>query len=238
MMFYYFIYSFLGWCVEVIYATLKTGKFVNRGFLNGPVCPIYGVGMAVCVLLLNTIADKWYLLFIVGGLFATLLELLTGFVLEKIFNTKWWDYSKEPCNFKGYICLKFSIIWGLTVLLVFKTIVPITDSIIGVIPFRNLGLVILIVFWVVLIVDIVCTAIQLKRIKDNISELTFWGGKLYNGSNKIGEKISGATVTVSEKLSEISDRIKKTRLGKAFPVILKKGEELKDRVEEKLSKKK
>ena len=130
MMMYFFIYGFLGWCAEVIYATLKTGKFINRGFLNGPFCPIYGVGMAVCVLLLNTLVEKWYLLFIVGLLFASLLELITGFVLEKIFKTKWWDYSKEPFNIKGYVCLKFSLIWGITILLMFKTLVPLTDLII------------------------------------------------------------------------------------------------------------
>ena len=130
MLLYYLLYSFLGWCTEVVYATLKTGKFVNRGFLNGPVCPIYGTGMAICVLLLNTLVDKWFLLFIVGLVFASVLEFLTGFVLEKIFKLKWWDYSKEPFNIKGYICLKFSLLWGLAILLMFKTLVPLTDKII------------------------------------------------------------------------------------------------------------
>ncbi|MBQ0099440.1 MAG: putative ABC transporter permease [Firmicutes bacterium] len=240
MLLYYIIYSFLGWCLEAVYATLKTGKFVNRGFLNGPVCPIYGFGMAICVLLLNTLVEKWYLLFIVGMLFASMIEFLTGFILEKIFKLKWWDYSKEPFNIKGYICLKFSLLWGLAILLMFKTLVPLTDTIIDALPY-NLGLVIIISCFITLIVDFSCTIIQLNRIKRNIKELSLVGSKLKDGSNKIGEKISDVTVSVSEKIEEINERIKKTRLGKAFPIILKKGENLiddiKDKVSEKLNKK-
>ena len=105
MMYYFFIYAFLGWTAEVIFAALKNGKFVNRGFLNGPVCPIYGVGMAVLVLLLNPLKNSWWLLFFAGAAFCSILELVTGFVLDKIFKTKWWDYSNEKLNLKGYICI-------------------------------------------------------------------------------------------------------------------------------------
>lgn len=236
MLLYYLLYSFLGWCTEVVYATLKTGKFVNRGFLNGPVCPIYGTGMAICVLLLNTLVDKWFLLFIVGLVFASVLEFLTGFVLEKIFKLKWWDYSKEPFNIKGYICLKFSLLWGLAILLMFKTLVPLTDKIIDFIPY-SLGLIIIISCFVTLLVDFVCTIIQLVRIKKHINELTLVGSKLKGGSNKLGEKISDITVSISDKIEEINEKIKRTRLGKAFPTILKKGENLKEDIKEKHSKK-
>lgn len=236
MLLYYLIYSFLGWCTEVVYATLKTGKFVNRGFLNGPVCPIYGLGMAVCVLLLNTLVDKWYLLFLVGAVFASALEFLTGFILEKIFKLKWWDYSKEPFNIKGYICLKFTILWGLAILLMFKTLVPLTEKIIDFLPY-TVGLVIIISCFVTLIVDFSCTVIQLVRIKKNIKEISLVGVKIKEGSNKIGEKISDVTISISERIEEINKKIKKTRLGKAFPHLLQKGENLKEEIKTKINKK-
>lgn len=236
MLLYYLIYSFLGWCTEVVYATLKTGKFVNRGFLNGPVCPIYGTGMAICVLLLNKLVHKWFLLFIVGLVFASALEFLTGLILEKIFKLKWWDYSKEPFNIKGYICLKFSILWGLAILLMFKTLVPLTDKIIDLLPY-NLGLVIIISCFITLIVDFVCTIIQLVRIKKHIKEITLVGSKIKDGANSLGEKISDITVSISEKVEAINEKIKKTRLGKAFPMLLQKGENLKEDIREKFAEK-
>lgn len=223
MMMYFFIYAFLGWISEVIFATLKTGKFVNRGFLNGPVCPIYGVGMAICVLLLNTLADKWWLLFIVGVALSTFLELVTGFVLDKAFKTKWWDYSKEPFNFKGYICLRFSLIWGIAITLVFKTLVPLTDKIISFIPFKWAGCVLLIGLWITFIIDFVVVIMQLRGLNKDLKEIRRISEFIHGGSDKIGEKISGATETVVAKLGELTDKIKNSRLGKAFPSVAGKG---------------
>lgn len=234
MMLYFFIYGFLGWGAEVVYATLKTGKFVNRGFLNGPFCPIYGVGMAVCVLLLNQIAEKWYLLLIIGSLFATLLEFITGFILEKIFKTKWWDYSNEPFNLKGYVCLKFSLLWGIAILLMFNTLVPLTNKLIGIINFMYFGLILLIIFWSILILDLVSTIIQLKGFNRSLKEVRIFGERIKESSNKVGEKISDATIIIAEKLGKVNAKIKASRIGKAFPMLLKKGEELKNKMGEKI----
>ena len=226
MMAYFFIYAFLGWIVEVIYATLKTGKFTNRGFLNGPVCPIYGAGMALCVLLLNPVADYWWLLFIAGGLMASVLEFLTGFVLEKIFHAKWWDYSKEPFNIKGYICLKFSLLWGLGILLIFNTLVPLTDSIIDFIPYYWWGAVILAVLWAVIIADFIASVIQIKRLKENIKEAGKVSALLKSQSDFIGENISDFTLSVKEKVIMLKNKIARSRLLKAFPKLKEKPEEI------------
>lgn len=222
MFMYFFIYSFLGWVVEVIYATLKTGKFVNRGFLNGPVCPIYGTGMAICVLLLNPFAESWWLLFLAGGAFATLLELFTGFLLDKIFKTKWWDYSKEHFNIKGYVCLKFSLIWAIAILLMFHTLVPLTDTIINAIPFMPWGLTIICVFSAVLIADVISDLVQLKRLKNNIKEFNVIAKIIHANSDKIGEKVSDATVAVNKRVKELREKLQSSRLGKAFPQLKKK----------------
>lgn len=226
MMMYFFIYAFLGWVQEVIFATLKTGKFVNRGFLNGPVCPIYGVGMAVCVLLLNPLAEKWWLLILVGGALATFLELITGFVLDKIFKTKWWDYSKEPFNFKGYVCLRFAVIWGLAVLLVFKTLVPLTDKLISLIPFKWWGAAILGVLWVIIIIDFVTDVRQLKNLKESLKETSKIAELIHKDSDFIGKRVSDATIVVAGRLKKVTEKLNKSRLAKAFPRLRKKNEEV------------
>lgn len=86
---FFFVYSFLGWVTEVAYHAITKGKFVNRGFLNGPVCPIYGTGVTVILLLLGDGIEKTWLVFLVGVGFPTLIELFTGWVLERFFHNKW-----------------------------------------------------------------------------------------------------------------------------------------------------
>ena len=92
----FFIYAFLGWCTEVSYAALKTGRFVNRGFLNGPVCPVYGFGVVIVLWVLEPLRGNLLLLFLGSVALTSLLEWLTGFVLERLFHQRWWDYSQEP----------------------------------------------------------------------------------------------------------------------------------------------
>lgn len=209
---YFFIYAFLGWITEVIYATLKTGKFVNRGFLNGPLCPIYGVGMAFCVLFLNPLSEKWWLLFLVGTLVASGLELLTGFVLDKIFKTKWWDYKNEHFNLKGYICLKFSLLWGIGIVALFYTFVPMTNKLIKVLP-TSAGNIVLIILWALFIIDFVATVIQLKKLKRRLRQFDRIADTLHKSSDKLGERLSVATLKVLEQFN----KFKNSRLVKAFP---------------------
>ena len=223
---YFFIYSFFGWITEVIYATLKTGRFINRGFLNGPVCPIYGAGVSLCVLLLNPLADKWWLLILAGGALATALEFITGFVLDKIFKTKWWDYSGEPFNIKGYVCLRFAIIWGVAVLLVFKTLVPLTDKLISLVPFRWWGASLLAVFSALIIVDFITVIKQLKRLKDNLNETSEIAAFIHKNSDFIGGKVSEAALAVSAAVKKVSAKLENSRLVKAFPRLKKNHEEV------------
>ena len=82
----FFIYAFFGWCIEVVFCGLNEGHFINRGFLNGPVCPIYGVGGVIVVLCLTPIKDNIFLLFVGSALLTSILELITGFALDKIFH--------------------------------------------------------------------------------------------------------------------------------------------------------
>ena len=100
---YLLIYACLGWCAEVAFAAVKTGKFVNRGFLNGPVCPIYGFGVCLVVFCLGPVQGNLVFLFLGAVVLTSAIEYATGYVLEKVYHEHWWDYSKRPLNIKGYI---------------------------------------------------------------------------------------------------------------------------------------
>ena len=128
------IYAFIGWCTEVAYAATEKGVFVNRGFLNGPYCPIYGCGVLIVVAVLTPLKHNLIILFLGSFLMTSLLEFFTGFILEKAFHNKWWDYSDKPFNIKGYVCLKFSILWGLACSFIMLVLHPIIYRFIKTIP--------------------------------------------------------------------------------------------------------
>lgn len=131
LLWYFAIYSFLGWCMEVVFCTVRTGKLVNRGFLNGPVCPIYGFGMVIVLAVLGRFSDNVALLFFGGMALTSALELAGGWALKRFFHTTWWDYSDKPMNLGGYICLQFSLAWGLCVVLVVRFLRRDSDALSG-----------------------------------------------------------------------------------------------------------
>lgn len=108
----FLIYSFLGWVCETIYCSICSGKFVNRGFLNGPFCPIYGFGALSVIQLLNPVRNNILLVFLLGLFVTSVLEYCTGYLMEALFHTKWWDYSTYPFNLHGRVCLRNSLMFG------------------------------------------------------------------------------------------------------------------------------
>ena len=109
---YFIIYSFLGWLLESVFKTILEKKIVNSGFLHGPFCPIYGIGAIIMYLGLNNFSKYPILVFILGFLILSIWEYIVGWGLEKLFNTKYWDYSKNKFNIKGRVCLMNSLFWG------------------------------------------------------------------------------------------------------------------------------
>ena len=97
----FFVYAFMGWCAEVAFAGLRYGRFVNRGFLNGPICPIYGFGLVGVIYLLIDLKDNLFILFLGSVIVTTVIEHITGWVLEKLFHAKWWDYTNNRFNIHG-----------------------------------------------------------------------------------------------------------------------------------------
>lgn len=109
---FFYVYSFLGWMFESAYVSLLKRKWVNRGFLHGPFLPIYGGGAVMMLFVSYPFKSNLILTYFAGVVGATLLELATGVLMESIFKIRYWDYSKQPFNYKGYICLSSSIAWG------------------------------------------------------------------------------------------------------------------------------
>ena len=182
------IYSCLGWCCEVAFAALKTGRFVNRGFLNGPVCPIYGFGVLSVVLVLEPVKDNLLLLFFGSMVFTSLLEFIAGFAMERIFHDKWWDYSNNPFNIKGYICLEFSIIWGIACVLVVDIIHPIIMKLVNALP-HTLGLWLMGALYVLLVTDAVLTLVELLKLPKRFKAMEELEAAITAVSDAMGENI-------------------------------------------------
>lgn len=109
---FFYIYCFLGWCFESAYVSVRKRQFVNRGFLKGPFLPIYGSGAIVVLFAALPFQKMPAAVYFVGLTAATLLELVTGMVMESLFKVRYWDYSNQKFNYKGHICLSSSIAWG------------------------------------------------------------------------------------------------------------------------------
>ncbi len=154
--FYFIIYSFLGYLCEVIYVSTRAKKITNRGYLYGPVCPIYGYGSLIILICLTPIYNMgmWYLVFILGIVLTSTLEYLTSYIMELIFHMRWWDYSDYKFNINGRVCLKNSIMFGILVMIVFYVTQPGVNFILDRIPSKALEYAL---FWTMLILYVVDT---------------------------------------------------------------------------------
>ncbi len=133
---WFFAYSFLGWVWESCYVSVKEKKWINRGFVAGPVVTIYGVGAVVVYVLLRPLADHILLLYLGGVVLATVLEYVTGKLMEALFHTNWWDYSNKKFNFQGVICLGSSLAWGFFTLILFYVLHPGVSYVVDLVPVR------------------------------------------------------------------------------------------------------
>lgn len=128
------IYSYVGWVCETIFCSVPKKEFVDRGFLNGPFCPIYGFGGLIVIYLLSPFANNIMLLFFASILITTSIEYLTGLVMEKIFHTTWWDYSENKFNFQGRICLTNSLLFGVMCVVGVQFVHPVVSDLVNSIP--------------------------------------------------------------------------------------------------------
>ncbi|MCI5650592.1 MAG: putative ABC transporter permease [Fusicatenibacter sp.] len=149
---WFWLYSFCGWIWESSYVSIKQKKLVNRGFVNGPLLTIYGTGAVTVYLILRPVEDKWYFLYFGGMMVATVLEYVTGVLMEKIFHAHWWDYSDQKFNFQGKICLGSSIAWGFFALILFYVLQPIAEKVVDLVD-RSYGEIIVSVITICYLID-------------------------------------------------------------------------------------
>lgn len=132
---FFYIYCFFGWIFESTYVSLKSRRFVNRGFLRLPMLPLYGTGAVMMLWFSLPVKDNLFLVYLAGVVAATILEYATGYVMERLFKMKYWDYSNQPFNLNGYICLSSSIAWGfLTIFLTDVIHKPIANAVLQMNP--------------------------------------------------------------------------------------------------------
>ena len=207
---FFFIYAFLGWCTEVVYAAVNTGRFVNRGFLNGPICPVYGFGVLIVIYVLTPLKGSLPLLFLGSVVLTSALEWMTGWILEGIFHNKWWDYSDVPFNLNGYICLKFSLIWGLACLLVINIIHPLVYDVIKLIDIRVEN-VLVSLFLSYIAVDITATVQAILKLNKQLEQINEIAVKIRNLSDEIGERISSESLNIIEKGEKLKNMIEEQK---------------------------
>lgn len=193
----FIIYSFLGWIMEVIDCSIIEKKLVNRGFLIGPVCPIYGCGAVIITLMLSNYKDDWIIVFCMAVILCGILEYFTSWAMEKMFNTRWWDYSHNKFNINGRICLETMIPFGLLGLAIIYVLNPFFYNLLNSIP-QNITNALSIILLIIFIIDITLSFKVISKVtktvknisidnkKDNTSEITkkvketikdMWGGK-------------------------------------------------------------
>ena len=226
--YYFIIYSFMGWCLETVYATINKKEFVNRGFLHGPFCPIYGFGTLSIIILLKPIETNYIFLFL-GSIFLTsIIEYITGYILETAFNSTWWDYSDEPYNLQGRICLKFSVIWGFVSIFILKIIHPYIVYMVNLIP-ASPGIILFYISILYFSIDFIITVVTILKLRLLLTQLNtaysqltdkLSDFKLNLGNTKdiselkirLDQLIESTEMKMSKKKSDIENTIKDLKI--------------------------
>ena len=217
----FIMYSFLGWIVEIIDIFILEKKIINRGFLIGPVCPIYGVGVLLMINLLKRFTDTPLALFILAIFIFMTLEYLTSYIMEKMFNARWWDYSNFKYNLNGRICLETTIPFGLGGMLVMYLINPFFNSILSKLN-HNLVIILGAILLVIFIIDFIVSFSVIGKLKGIINS------KFKDDTEEMNKKVRDYLI----KLSPLTKR-----LMESFPGARMRMSKLKNKIESKVKKK-
>ncbi len=219
---YFILYSFTGWVCETIYCSAIERRFVNRGFLTGPLCPVYGFGALAVINLLSPLKDNIPLLFLAGMAVTTLLEYITAYLLERLFNMKWWDYSNFKLNLHGRVCLLNSLEFGVLSVAAVKLLHP------------------LVIRWVdrlspAAVVWIACilTAIILADCTVTVHTISQFNGRLKQLTallEEVKDKTEGYKVLVQQGIAQRLEQLKEHE-GERFTDAMEALERLKTRLD-------
>ncbi len=194
------IWSFVGWVIEVCDMTYETGEYQNRGFLNMPICPIYGFGVLMLTVFFRPLKPYPVVLFFACAILCTTFELAVGLLMEKLFHSTWWDYSNKKFNFKGYICLGVTLFWGFGGAFVVKVAEPATERAVNALP-QNIGVGIIIVMSVLILIDLIASVMAALKLNKKIQRLDELSQLMLAGSVRAGKKLASSTI----KLMEVKD---------------------------------
>ena len=162
---YFVFYSVCGFFLEIVHTATNRGVWENRGFLFGPYCPIYGVGALILIATTHHLAVNPLMVFLMAMFVCTTIEYITGWILEKIFKMKWWDYSKVALNFQGRICLKNSILFGFGGLVIIYITQPSVEAIVAGLP-SGLLIGLSIISAIIMLIDFVMSTIANYNIRN------------------------------------------------------------------------
>ena len=216
----FFIYGFAGWCVEVIFHAANKGVFINRGFLIGPICPIYGYGLIAVILALTPIKDNVLLVYIGSAVICSVFELIVGWAAEKFMHTRLWDYSDNAFNIGGYVCLKFSLLWGVGCICIMYIFHPMTMKLVYLleaIPHTH-GNVLLCIFSAMFLTDLGITSFNALKLDAHMRAIDEAAKALERVSYGIGDGLTDGTLRVQERredaqqdAAELRERLKERR---------------------------
>ena len=200
-------YSFVGWAWETMLFTVQEKRFVNRGFLNGPLCPIYGCGALLLLWVFWGRTENIWVLFFSALVLTTVLEFLTAVLLEKLFKAKWWDYSMFPLNFQGRISLLSSLVFAVMSVLLIRIIHPFVSSQTDRLPLE-VKRIVLFVITIYFFVDLTFTIRHVLILNGRLSEIqTALNGFVGKYTRRAGA-IKNAILVSFEESEFYSERIK------------------------------
>lgn len=222
---FFIIYSFCGWVIETIVCSIEERKIVNRGFLIGPICPIYGCGAIIISLLLTSYKDDWIVVFCLATILAGTLEYFTSWLMEKMFHARWWDYSKNKFNINGRICLETMLPFGLLGIAIIYLLNPFFYNLLTKFP-QNVINILGIILLIILIIDSILSLHVVSKVtkavktvsednkKDNTNEITEKVKELLRNTWR-GKRLIDAFPkfeTITKKVKQVaSDTVEKSK---------------------------
>lgn len=220
----FMIYSVLGWCMEVLGKLIQYKRFINRGFLIGPYCPIYGTGAILITFLLKKYIPDPFALFVMAILVCGTLEYLTSYIMEKVYHARWWDYSQRKFNINGRVCINTIIPFGLLGMFIMYVSNPFLLGAIEALPEITLNIISGVVFAIFILDNIVSTNVisyvgkttkEIGKSLDNTEEITkkvkeilIGKSALYRRLLNAYPKIQTIKVKIKEKQEEIKRQVK------------------------------
>ena len=207
----FFFYSAAGWAVESTYCSLGEKRFINRGFLTGPMCPIYGTGALVMTLCMyNPFQDKPLMVFLLGMVLCDIVEYITSVLMETLFHARWWDYTYEFLNIRGRICLKHTLFWGIASVAFVYILHPGVDKVISSMSDTAIIIITSIVF-VIFAVDAVHAFIKALDIRNLQIKLASVIESVNEGFNNVKNVIEDKYEVIQGGLEKSNDKINEVK---------------------------